>query len=210
MTRIHTRLGAALLLAWGVLGGLSQARSQDDKDLKIHTLSIYNGPVLTVYYSGKGLTADERAAMEDYQRAQNDLAQALEQQATAGQPAQTTRRTVKNDWSYSVPFWDAWGWGYGGYGYWGMPPLGLGYGAQGYFGPYTSYPGYGGYYFEQSQSNVEVTTQTPSAAERLAAAQKSREAVDKARKELAAALDRVHKQDRLRAALGLEKRKARE
>src|SRR6516162_5005391 len=103
MTRHSIPLGAALLLTWGVLGGLSAARGQDNADLKVHTLRIYNGSVLTVYYSGKGMSEDEESALEELERAQNDLAQALQDQATAGQPSRTTKRSVHTDWVYSYP-----------------------------------------------------------------------------------------------------------
>jgi hypothetical protein len=205
MRRYHNRVRVLSLFALGFLGLLAPAAtcwSQDDKEPTVHRLNIYNGAELSSYYSGKGLSAAEQASLDEYEQAQNDLSRALAEQAAVGQPVRTVNRWVKNDWSYSIG--DPYGWGYGygpGSGGYNSPLL-LPYGSLGYY----DYTYYGITFTNQSSSGVEVTTTEVPVADVLKAAQVSRDRVAAARKRLDAALDRVHKSDRLRKVLGLPKR----
>jgi hypothetical protein len=201
MPRYCNRVRLLSLFALGCLGLLTAAtagRAGDDKEPSIHRLNIYNGSELTTYYTGKGLTGAEKASLEEYEQAQNELARAEAELDMAGRPARSVKHWLKHErtWSFTEPY------GYGNW--WGgyYPPLLMPAGSLGYY----DYGNSGVYFLDRTQSGFETINQPCADADRLKAAQALRERVAAARKRADAAADRVHKSDRLRKALGLPKR----
>jgi hypothetical protein len=66
-------MAGLLLTALGLLAA-GPVRAQEKPT--VHRLEIFNGDERTVHYYGAGLTADEKAALGDLERAENDLAAA--------------------------------------------------------------------------------------------------------------------------------------
>jgi hypothetical protein len=224
---------AILILA---LPGRAQEKPAAEENAKgnveVQRVDIFNGPVRMVHFYAKGMTGREKAALEDLQEAENDLARARLHREMPQSSASDGRSVVMNAvypivpplyygdllpnylsnlnyaLSDSQPIYP-WALGYP------SALAALPYTGWGYYGFPNRVAYLGGYYGAYAPLQVAVTPQIlnfgssegtrPAADERASSKESTEMSVAQARKRRDAALARASRLDRLRTALNLPK-----